>query len=143
MKATQIASVDWKDPSVEGPLRQGPVSSQPAPLSALGAPEKLVGPLSRSLGHNELLTLSRSALVCEGRRCHEANYSHSCPDDTPPEGVRGPTHPAGGHVRPLVRAVLSQAGDSPPCPIPVLATADVRDCKSHLVFSCDCGWESA
>ncbi|XP_005853328.1 PREDICTED: apoptosis-stimulating of p53 protein 1 [Myotis brandtii] len=41
VKPTQMAPVDWKDPSVEGPLRQGPVSSQPAPLSALGAPEKL------------------------------------------------------------------------------------------------------
>ncbi|XP_036288322.1 apoptosis-stimulating of p53 protein 1 isoform X2 [Pipistrellus kuhlii] len=41
VKAAQMASADWKDPSVEGPLRQGPVSSQPAPLSALGAPEKL------------------------------------------------------------------------------------------------------
>ncbi|XP_033276927.1 apoptosis-stimulating of p53 protein 1 isoform X1 [Orcinus orca] len=41
VKPTQIASVDWKDPNVEGPLKQGAVSSQPAPLSALGAPEKL------------------------------------------------------------------------------------------------------
>ncbi|CAK6431724.1 unnamed protein product [Pipistrellus nathusii] len=40
VKAAQMASADWKDPSMEGPLRQGPVSSQPAPLSALGAPEK-------------------------------------------------------------------------------------------------------
>ncbi|XP_036162253.1 apoptosis-stimulating of p53 protein 1 isoform X3 [Myotis myotis] len=40
VKPAQMAPVDWKDPSVEGPLRQGPVSSQPAPLPALGAPEK-------------------------------------------------------------------------------------------------------
>ncbi|KAJ8780228.1 hypothetical protein J1605_011831 [Eschrichtius robustus] len=37
---TQIASVEWKDSNVEGPLRQGPVSSQPVPVPALGAPEK-------------------------------------------------------------------------------------------------------
>ncbi|XP_007455653.1 PREDICTED: apoptosis-stimulating of p53 protein 1 [Lipotes vexillifer] len=41
VKPTQIASVDWKDPNVEGPLKQGAVSSQPMPLSALGAPEKM------------------------------------------------------------------------------------------------------
>ncbi|XP_061037327.1 apoptosis-stimulating of p53 protein 1 isoform X2 [Eubalaena glacialis] len=40
VKATQIASVEWKDSNVEGPLRQGPVSSQPVPVLALGAPEK-------------------------------------------------------------------------------------------------------
>lgn len=82
MKAAQMASADWKDPSMEGPLRQGPVSSQPAPLSALGAPEKQVGPLSASLGHSELRTLSRSALICKGTGCHEADYSH-CVQTTP------------------------------------------------------------
>nr|XP_045361693.1 apoptosis-stimulating of p53 protein 1 isoform X1 [Camelus bactrianus] len=41
VKAMQVASVDWKDPGVEGPLKQGAVSSQPVPLSALGAAEKL------------------------------------------------------------------------------------------------------
>ncbi|XP_070370501.1 apoptosis-stimulating of p53 protein 1 isoform X1 [Equus asinus] len=41
MKPVQIPSVDWKDSSVEGPLKQGTVSSQPVPLSALGATEKL------------------------------------------------------------------------------------------------------
>ncbi|XP_057586668.1 apoptosis-stimulating of p53 protein 1 isoform X2 [Hippopotamus amphibius kiboko] len=40
VKPTQMASVDWKDSSMEGTLRQGAVSSQPVPLSALGAPEK-------------------------------------------------------------------------------------------------------
>ncbi|XP_054423749.1 apoptosis-stimulating of p53 protein 1 isoform X2 [Pteronotus mesoamericanus] len=40
-KAPPPANVDWKDPSVEGPLKQGAVSSQPVPLSALAAPEKL------------------------------------------------------------------------------------------------------
>ncbi|KAM9091597.1 apoptosis-stimulating of p53 protein 1 isoform 7-T8 [Megaptera novaeangliae] len=40
VKVTQIASVEWKDSNVEGPLRQGPVSSQPVPVPALGAPEK-------------------------------------------------------------------------------------------------------
>ncbi|XP_021535557.1 apoptosis-stimulating of p53 protein 1 isoform X2 [Neomonachus schauinslandi] len=33
--------VDWKDSSMEGPLKQGTVSSQPTPLSTLGATEKL------------------------------------------------------------------------------------------------------
>ncbi|XP_072819891.1 apoptosis-stimulating of p53 protein 1 isoform X2 [Vicugna pacos] len=41
VKAMQVAGVDWKDPGVEGPLKQGAVSSQPVPLSALGATEKL------------------------------------------------------------------------------------------------------
>ncbi|EFB29764.1 hypothetical protein PANDA_007425, partial [Ailuropoda melanoleuca] len=41
VKPTQIAGVDWKDSSMEGPLKQGTVSSQPTPLSALGAAEKL------------------------------------------------------------------------------------------------------
>ncbi|XP_023111876.1 apoptosis-stimulating of p53 protein 1 isoform X2 [Felis catus] len=41
VKPTQIASVDWKDSNVEGPLKQGAVSSQPVPLSTLGATEKL------------------------------------------------------------------------------------------------------
>nr|XP_025725049.1 apoptosis-stimulating of p53 protein 1 isoform X2 [Callorhinus ursinus] len=34
-------SVDWKDSSMEGSLKQGTVSSQPTPLSTLGATEKL------------------------------------------------------------------------------------------------------
>ncbi|XP_049754521.1 apoptosis-stimulating of p53 protein 1 isoform X3 [Elephas maximus indicus] len=34
-------SADWKDTSVEGPLKQGTISSQPLPLAALGATEKL------------------------------------------------------------------------------------------------------
>lgn len=38
-----MAGVDWKDASAEGPLKQGAVSSQPVSLSALSAPEKLVG----------------------------------------------------------------------------------------------------
>ncbi|XP_039111759.1 apoptosis-stimulating of p53 protein 1 isoform X1 [Hyaena hyaena] len=41
VKPTQIASVDWKDAGVEGPLKQGAVSSQPGPLSTSGAAEKL------------------------------------------------------------------------------------------------------
>ncbi|KAJ1069828.1 hypothetical protein K5549_009851 [Capra hircus] len=41
VRPPQIAGVDWKDTSAEGPLKQGPVSSQPMPLSALSAPEKL------------------------------------------------------------------------------------------------------
>ncbi|XP_029806111.1 apoptosis-stimulating of p53 protein 1 isoform X3 [Suricata suricatta] len=41
VKPPQSASVDWKDPSVEGPLKPGAVSSQPVPLSTLGATEKL------------------------------------------------------------------------------------------------------
>ncbi|XP_057344074.1 apoptosis-stimulating of p53 protein 1 isoform X2 [Manis pentadactyla] len=40
-KPAQVASVDWKDSSVEGPIKPGTVSSQPVPLSALGATEKL------------------------------------------------------------------------------------------------------
>uniref|UniRef100_H0XD89 Protein phosphatase 1 regulatory subunit 13B n=1 Tax=Otolemur garnettii TaxID=30611 RepID=H0XD89_OTOGA len=40
VKPTQMASADWKDPSVEGALRQGTISSQPLPFSALGATEK-------------------------------------------------------------------------------------------------------
>lgn len=43
MKPVQLASVDWKDPSVEGPLKQGAVPSQPTPPPALGTTEKLVG----------------------------------------------------------------------------------------------------
>lgn len=43
MKPVQIASVEWKDSSMEGPLKQGTVSSQPVPPSALGTTEKLVG----------------------------------------------------------------------------------------------------
>lgn len=45
MKPAQMASVDWKDPGVEGALKQGAISSQPLPLSALGATEKMVGHL--------------------------------------------------------------------------------------------------
>ncbi|XP_077632597.1 apoptosis-stimulating of p53 protein 1 isoform X1 [Crocuta crocuta] len=41
VKPTQIASVDWKDAGVEGPLKQGAVSSQPGPLSTSGAADKL------------------------------------------------------------------------------------------------------
>uniref|UniRef100_A0A8C6DD32 Protein phosphatase 1 regulatory subunit 13B n=1 Tax=Moschus moschiferus TaxID=68415 RepID=A0A8C6DD32_MOSMO len=41
LRPPQIAGMDWKDASAEGPLKQGAVSSQPAPLSALSAPEKL------------------------------------------------------------------------------------------------------
>lgn len=48
-KPTPTASVDRKGSSVEGPLKQGTVSIQPVPLSALGATEKLVGRLSLSL----------------------------------------------------------------------------------------------
>nr|XP_045010678.1 apoptosis-stimulating of p53 protein 1 isoform X5 [Jaculus jaculus] len=41
VKSAQMASADWKDSSMEGPLKQGAISSQPLPLSALGATEKL------------------------------------------------------------------------------------------------------
>ncbi|XP_077907101.1 apoptosis-stimulating of p53 protein 1 isoform X1 [Ictidomys tridecemlineatus] len=41
MKPAQMANVDWKDPGVEGALKQGAISSQPLPLSALGATEKM------------------------------------------------------------------------------------------------------
>ncbi|XP_019494761.1 PREDICTED: apoptosis-stimulating of p53 protein 1 isoform X1 [Hipposideros armiger] len=41
-KSTQTASVDRKGSSMEGPLKQGTVSSQPVPLSALGTTEKLI-----------------------------------------------------------------------------------------------------
>ncbi|VTJ79260.1 apoptosis-stimulating of p53 protein 1 isoform X3 [Marmota monax] len=41
MKPAQMATVDWKDPGVEGALKQGAISSQPLPLSALGATEKM------------------------------------------------------------------------------------------------------
>ncbi|XP_023378122.1 apoptosis-stimulating of p53 protein 1 [Pteropus vampyrus] len=41
VKPVQLASVDWKDSSMEGPLKQGTVSSQPVPPSALGTTEKL------------------------------------------------------------------------------------------------------
>ncbi|XP_069346672.1 apoptosis-stimulating of p53 protein 1 isoform X2 [Eulemur rufifrons] len=40
VKPTQMASADWKDPGMEGTLRQGTISSQPLPFSALGATEK-------------------------------------------------------------------------------------------------------
>lgn len=40
-KPIQATGVDWKDSSVEEPLKQGTVSSQPAPLLALGGTEKL------------------------------------------------------------------------------------------------------
>ncbi|XP_058511274.1 apoptosis-stimulating of p53 protein 1 [Ochotona princeps] len=40
-KPAPMAGVDWKDPGVEGAPKQGTISSQPLPLSALGAPEKL------------------------------------------------------------------------------------------------------
>lgn len=43
MKPTQMAGGDWKDSGMEGALKQGAISSQPLPLSALGATEKLVG----------------------------------------------------------------------------------------------------
>ncbi|XP_070214152.1 apoptosis-stimulating of p53 protein 1 isoform X1 [Bos mutus] len=42
VRPPQMAGVDWKDASAEGPLKQGAVSSQPVSLSALSAPEKLV-----------------------------------------------------------------------------------------------------
>lgn len=41
VKPVQIAGVDWKDSSMEGPLKQGTVPSQPVPPSALGTTEKL------------------------------------------------------------------------------------------------------
>ncbi|XP_055412706.1 apoptosis-stimulating of p53 protein 1 isoform X5 [Bubalus kerabau] len=41
VRPPQMASMDWKDASTEGPLKQGAVSSQPVSLSALSAPEKL------------------------------------------------------------------------------------------------------
>ncbi|KAM5273121.1 apoptosis-stimulating of p53 protein 1 [Ctenodactylus gundi] len=41
IKPAQMVSADWKDAGVEGALKQGAISSQPLPLSALGAPEKL------------------------------------------------------------------------------------------------------
>lgn len=62
MKPTQIASVDWKDSNVEGPLKQGAVSSQPVPLSTLGATEKLVGRLSLSQNADRVLTVSLFSL---------------------------------------------------------------------------------
>ncbi|XP_012502570.1 PREDICTED: apoptosis-stimulating of p53 protein 1 isoform X1 [Propithecus coquereli] len=40
VKPTQMASAEWKDPGMEGTLRQGTISSQPLPFSALGATEK-------------------------------------------------------------------------------------------------------
>ncbi|MEJ1275953.1 hypothetical protein NN561_006852 [Cricetulus griseus] len=40
-KSTQMAGGDWKDSGMEGALKQGAISSQPLPLSALGATEKL------------------------------------------------------------------------------------------------------
>ncbi|XP_069853562.1 apoptosis-stimulating of p53 protein 1 isoform X2 [Dipodomys merriami] len=36
-----LSSADWKDPVMEGTLKQGAISSQPVPLSALGSTEKL------------------------------------------------------------------------------------------------------
>lgn len=42
---------DWKDSGMEGTLKQGAISSQPLPLSALGATEKLVG-------HQALITIT-------------------------------------------------------------------------------------
>ncbi|XP_063649980.1 apoptosis-stimulating of p53 protein 1 isoform X7 [Pan troglodytes] len=40
VKPVQVAGADWKDPSVEGSVKQGTVSSQPVPFSALGPTEK-------------------------------------------------------------------------------------------------------
>ncbi|EDL18608.1 protein phosphatase 1, regulatory (inhibitor) subunit 13B [Mus musculus] len=40
VKSTQMTG-DWKDSGMEGTLKQGAISSQPLPLSALGATEKL------------------------------------------------------------------------------------------------------
>ncbi|XP_010605588.1 apoptosis-stimulating of p53 protein 1 isoform X1 [Fukomys damarensis] len=40
-KPAQMASTDWKEPGMEGALKQGAISSQPLPLSALGTTEKL------------------------------------------------------------------------------------------------------
>lgn len=41
VKSTQMAGGDWKDSGMEGTLKQGAISSQPLPLSALGATDKL------------------------------------------------------------------------------------------------------
>ncbi|KAM4853520.1 apoptosis-stimulating of p53 protein 1 isoform 1-T1 [Thomomys bottae] len=41
VKPAQMSSADWKDPVMEGTLKQGAISSQPVPLSALGTTEKL------------------------------------------------------------------------------------------------------
>lgn len=41
-----MAGGDWKDSGMEGALKQGAISSQPLPLPALGATEKLVGHLA-------------------------------------------------------------------------------------------------
>lgn len=62
VKPTQISSVDWKDSNVEGPVKQGAVSSQPVPLSTLGATEKLVGRLSLSQNTDRVLTVSLFSL---------------------------------------------------------------------------------
>ncbi|XP_060037092.1 apoptosis-stimulating of p53 protein 1 isoform X2 [Erinaceus europaeus] len=41
VKPAQLGSAEWKDAGVDGPVKPGTVSSQPVPLSALGASEKL------------------------------------------------------------------------------------------------------
>ncbi|XP_042637429.1 apoptosis-stimulating of p53 protein 1 [Orycteropus afer afer] len=41
VKPAPMAGADWKDTGVEGPSKQGAVSSQPLPLAALGSTEKL------------------------------------------------------------------------------------------------------
>ncbi|KAM9646280.1 apoptosis-stimulating of p53 protein 1 [Trichechus inunguis] len=41
VKPAAMASADWKDAGVEGPLKQATISSQPLPLAPLGATEKL------------------------------------------------------------------------------------------------------
>lgn len=111
-KAAQIAGVDWKDSSVEAPLRQGPVSSQPAPLSALGAPEKLVGPWSVP-GHKCAPTLSCWAFLSRRVDGVMRQVILTRVQTTPSLRESVALRPrAACHVRPLVRRVLSQAGDS-------------------------------
>ncbi|XP_014447707.1 apoptosis-stimulating of p53 protein 1 isoform X2 [Tupaia chinensis] len=41
VKPVPLSSTDWKEPSMEGTPKQGTISSQPLPLSALGNSEKL------------------------------------------------------------------------------------------------------
>lgn len=111
---------------MEGPLKQGTVSSQPTPLSTLGATEKLVGHLSLSQNTNRILSVSLLSLHfhVRGERFHEANSSCECLSMTRSEDVHGPRAPeqhAGVNVSELI--CCRWATGLPPliptaCPVP-------------------------
>lgn len=64
VKPAPLGSAEWKDAGVDGPAKPGTVSSQPVPLSALGASEKLVGDEFSSPSTGNSLDCSLCPVAC-------------------------------------------------------------------------------